>query len=175
MQTDNVAKVLHDPPSQAVDASGRARRRSYAQEQFRATPVASDFEAKFANRFYAYAEAGGSPQVDRFPKVLRRMRLSVWLAAAWLTVSLMAIPLFPAMAEQDPPLHWTQNAIAAWLASALLLVVPLTLAIVVSQRRFNRKLQDMNEDRAQYVSYMSRRHADDDVTARRLRELGIDL
>lgn len=157
------------------DASRRATRLAFAREQFRPSPVASDFEISFAGRFYAYAEAGGSPKLSRFPTTLRRMRLAVWLAAASVTTTLLAIPIYPAMANQDPPLHWTQNAVAAWLASALLVAVPFTVAIVVSQRRFSRQLQEMNEDRAAYVAHQRASDEADADTERRLNQLGITI
>jgi hypothetical protein len=101
------------------------------------------------------------------------MRLAAWLAAAWLTTVLVAIPIYPAMTNQDPPLHWTQTAVAAWMASALLLAVPFTLAIAASQRRFSRQLREMNEDRAAYVTHVNAQREADADTDRRLRELGI--
>jgi len=161
--------------SRTSEVSRRAARRSHAMTLFRPTPVASNFEVKFASRFYAYAEGGGTPNIDRFPGVLRRTRLAAWLIAASVTTTLVAIPIYPSMGGSDAQLHWSQSVVASWLTSALLLAVPFTVAIVTSRRRFTRRLAEMNEDRSAYVTHMRAEEATYADTERRLRALGINI
>lgn len=158
-----------------AETSRRASRRSHAQDQFRPTPIASDFEVRFADQFYTYAETGGAPSIDRFPTVLRRERLSRWLTSALVVTTLVAIPVYFTIAPLDPPVHWTQDAIAAWLTSALVLAGPFSIGVLASQRRFTRLLHEMNEDRAAYVAHIRAQEAADAETEQRLRHLGIAI
>jgi hypothetical protein len=153
----------------------RDPRRELARQQFAPTPIASDFEIRFARQFYAFVDGGGSPDVESFPARLRRRRLVRWLVIAGVAATALSFVIYPSMSSVGPSADWSSNAVASWIAAALLLTIPFTIVIVVSQVRLARDVAQMRRDRSRYVEYRRQAQVEDEETSRRLRDLGIDL
>lgn len=163
----------------AWPSDGRAHRRrtrvDYAQGFFAPTPVASTFEVVFADRFYAHVARGGSPAVDAFIDHERTRRVRHWLAAGAVATTLLAVVLVTTTPLGYTDLDDTDGFVSAWIASAIMLAVPVLVAVQVARVRFHRRVNQMFADRAAYRSHCEARRQEEAQTTHRLRELGIDL
>jgi hypothetical protein len=163
---------LWEPSAQSHRQRSRVE---YARELFEPTAVASAFETAFAQRFYRHVQRGGSPGVDAFiaREKARRARWCYAAGAAGPTV--LAVVLVTTTPPGYTDLDGAADFLAAWIASAIWLLVPVLIAVRMVRRRFDRQVTQMLDDRATYRAYLDARKQEDAWTTRRLRELGIDL
>ena len=150
-------------------------RMEYARELFAPTAVASEFEIALAQRFHRHVHRGGSPDVDAFIARERTRRARWCYAAGAAAATVLAVALVTTSPPDRTELDGAADFLAAWIASAIWLLVPVLVAVRMVRGRFDRQIAQMLDDRATYRSYLQAREHEDAQTTHRLRELGIDL
>jgi hypothetical protein len=177
----NAARMVHDRshkdgPWRLSSEPDRFRSRAeYAHQVFAPTPVASAFETGFAQRFYRHVQQGGSPDADAFIARERTRRGHRCYTAGAATATVLAVVLIATTPPGYPDLDGAADFVAAWIASAIWLLVPVLAGVRVVRRRYDRHVTQMVRDRAAYRSYLQEQRHEDAQTTHRLRELGIDL
>jgi hypothetical protein len=173
--------VVHDSyPEPELGAlnpqSHRHRSRmEYARELFAPTAVASAFEIAFAQRFYRHVQRGGSPDVDSVSARDRTRRTHWCYVAGAAAATELAVVLVKTSPPDTTELDSAADFVAAWIASAIWLLVPVLIVVRMVRRRSDRQLAQMLDDRATYRAYFDARRHEDPWTAHRLLALGIDL
>lgn len=146
-----------------------------ARQRFAATPVASDFERAFAERYYAHVARGGSPDITRFPAASAKRRTRRILLAALGLVTLLSFAILPWFASESPEDPWALNVFGSFLIASMLGAIPAAVAVVIGRVRLRRSINQMQRDRGAYVEHLLMQAEGALETDRRLMHLGIDL